>query len=66
MAREMMWGALIVTAVTTGILTLLIALALNAGGAWRVPGGLMAVVLVLCFWRGLRQVFRLWRGDLSL
>lgn len=66
MARELLIGSLIALAITNAILGGLTFLMFFLGGVFTVLGWIVIVFWVLWDWRGLRQIFRLIRGDISI
>ena len=70
-ARELLIGTLKFLAITNiilvGVTVLLFFLAsIFLGGVFRILGTIVILFWIVWDWRGLRQVLRLMRGDLSL
>jgi FtsH-binding integral membrane protein len=70
-ARELLIGTLKFLAITNiilaGVTVLLFFLAsVFLGGVFRILGTIVILFWIVWDWRGLRQVLRLMRGDLSL
>ena len=65
-ARSLLIGTILSTLFSTVVLVGLIVLMFSLGGFFSVVGWVLVVVLALWDWRGLRQIVKLSRGDMSL
>ena len=66
MARELLFGTLISFVVTNAVLIGLTVLFFRLDGFWKIPGFMFIGITFLWDWRGIRQIVKLSRGDLSL
>ena len=65
-ARSLLIGTILSTLFSTVVLVGLIVLMFSLGGFFSGVGWVLVVFLALWDWRGLRQIVKLSRGDLSL
>jgi hypothetical protein len=66
LASELLRGSIIFLLLLNAVFAGLIFLMFFLGGFFKVFGWVLIVIAAVWDWRGLRQVLRLWRGDLSL
>ncbi len=65
-ALDLLLGGLITLVITNAVLIGLIMLFFWLDGFWKIPGFMFIGITFLWDWRGIRQIVKLSRGDLSL
>ena len=65
-ALDLLLGGLIMLVITNAVLIGLTVLFFRLDGFWKIPGFVFIGITLLWDWRGIRQIVKLSRGDLSL